>query len=62
MHIQNLDKFFKRVLKILSENENIMTDERTNRRNDRQPKSYRDPPYSNWSYNNTYHVSKHYEH
>ena len=34
MHIQNLDKFFKRVLKILSENENIMTDERTNKRND----------------------------
>ena len=33
MHIQNLDKFYKRFLKILSGNE-IMTDER----NDRHPK------------------------
>ena len=44
MHIENLDKFYKRVLKILSENEKIMTDERTDgrtkERNDRQPKSY----------------------
>ena len=45
MHIQNLYKFFKRVLKILSENENNMTDECTNRRYNRQlnPKSCKDP-------------------
>ena len=35
MHIQNLDKFYKRVLKILRGNEKDMTDERTNRMTDR---------------------------
>ena len=43
-HIQNLDKFFKRVLKILSGREKNMMDERMDGRNDRQPKSYRPPP------------------
>ena len=61
-HLQNLDKFFKRVLKILSGREKNMMDERMDGRNDRQPKSYRPPPFSKWGYNNTYHVSKHYEH
>ena len=42
-HIQNLDKFFKRVLKILSRREKNMMDERMDGRNDRQPKSYRPP-------------------
>ena len=47
MHIQNLDKFYKRVLKILSGNEKIMMDEGTDERNDRQPKSYMgySPPF-----------------
>ena len=48
MHIQNLDKFYKRVLKILSGNKKIMTKEKTegktNRRKDRQPKSNLAPP------------------
>ena len=43
-HIQNLDKFFKRVLKILSGREKNMMDERMDGQNDRQPKSYRPPP------------------
>ena len=37
MHIQNLDKFYKRFLKVLSSNE-IMTDGQMNGRTDRHPK------------------------
>ena len=54
MHLQNLDEFYERVLKILSGNKKIMTDERTdgrtNERNDRQPKSYIAPPFSKRGY------------
>ena len=59
MHIQNLDKFYKRVLKILSGNEKIMTDEWTNGqgRNDRQPKSYIAPPFSKRGYYNEIRVN-----
>ena len=48
MHIQNFDKFYKRVLKIFSRNKKTMTNERRNEQtngwNDRQPKSYIAPP------------------
>ena len=54
IHIQNLDKYYKRSLEILSGNEKIMTDgrtkERTDGRNDRQPKSYIAPPFSKRGY------------
>ena len=36
MHIQNLDKIYKRVLKILSGNKKNMTDGQTNRITDNQ--------------------------
>ena len=52
MHIQNLDKFYKRVIKILSANE-IMLDARTDEQNDRQPKSNIAPTFSKRGYNNT---------
>ena len=55
MHIQNLLKFYIRVLKILSRNE-TMTDERmdeqTDEQNDRQPKSNIAPTFSKRGYNN----------
>ena len=56
MHIQNLDKFDKIVLKILSGNEKIMMDEQTNKRtderNDRKPKSYIAPLFQSGGYKN----------
>ena len=58
MHIQNLDKFYKRVLKILcgnKKNYDKRTNERRNKRtngwNDRQPKSYLAPPFSKGAIN-----------
>ena len=50
MHIQNLDKIYKRVLKILSGNKKNMTNEQTDEQNDRQPKSYIAPLFSKWGY------------
>ena len=46
-YIQNLDKFVKRVLKILSGREKNMMEEQMDGRNDRQPKSYRPPLFQN---------------
>ena len=43
-YIQNLNKFVKRVLKILSGREKNMMEEQMDGQNDRQPKSYRPPP------------------
>ena len=44
MHIQNLDKFYKKRSEDIEQKRKIMTDERTNKRidkqNNRQPKSY----------------------
>ena len=34
MHIQNLDKFYRRVLKILSKNEKMMKDKQTDGQTD----------------------------
>ena len=45
MHIYHLDKFYEKVLKVLSGNEDIMMDERMNERNDRRPKSYKAHPF-----------------
>ena len=53
MHIQILDKFYRRVFKILSGNE-IMRDERMDRRNDRQPKSSIARTFSKRGYNKSW--------
>ena len=53
MHIQNLIKFYKVVLKILSENKTMM-DEWADGQSDRQPKSYIAPTSSKKGYNNNH--------
>ena len=44
MHLQNVDKFYRRVLKILSGHEKIMMDERMNKGTDERMDGMTDNP------------------